>query len=654
MKVLHDWLKEYVGDEMPETIDLEKLFTFHAFEIEDIDVKGRHTIIDVKVLPDRSSDCLSHRGIAHELSALMGKSLIKDPLKEYAVLEPRTERLSVQIENVENCRRFSAALVTGVKCGPSPEWLRTRLEALGQRSINNVVDATNYVMLSLGQPLHAYDADKFPHNESGWHLGVRMGYAGEFITTLTGETYPIDKRVQLIVSGTFKKDVELIGIPVQMGIAGIKGGQLAAVDSETKNIIIEAANFDSVVTRRSSQSLRLQTDASKRFENELPPALTAYGLRDCVALVLELAGGVCEGYVDEYPNEKKNIPVRVTHLHLESLLGVSIPKEKVESILAHLGFSFEQSNDGWSIIAPFERTDVTIAEDIIADIGRVFGYEHIASVVPDTVPLIEYNARHYYSEQIREALAAEGFSEVITSSFRKKDEIELANALASDKGCLRSSLRENIKEVLDRNMPNVDLLGLTRMQIFEIGTVFHKQENAEGEKRGIIEHVSLAMGLRQKQTGYSPKDDEQLKIALAKIESLLDISLNAVIKEGILECNLTEVIAQLPQPTAYAPYTPKSDILFKAYSQYPFISRDIALWTPKDTTALSVESLIRTEAGDILTRVTCFDEFHKEEKISYAFRLIFQSPNRTLTDVEIGTVMEQITTQLKQAGYEAR
>lgn len=641
MKVLHEWLKDYVGEKMPATLHIEKLFTFHAFEIDDIESHEHHTVIDVKVLPDRSSDCLCHRGLAHELAALVGSPLANDPLREPAVLEPKTERLSVTIENTDACTRFSGALISGITIKESPVWLKERLQALGQRSINNVVDATNYVMLSLGQPLHAYDADKFPHDASGWHFGVRMAREGEVVTTLSNETFTCTPKVQFITEAT--KD-----IPV--GIAGVKGGKYAEIDGATQNIIIEAANFDSVITRRSSQSLKLQTDASKRFENNLSPELTAYGLRDCVALILDISGGTCEGYVDEYPHPKANVFVTVMHEHIEALLGVQIPPETVESIFGRLGFTFVREANGWSVTAPFERTDICIAEDVIAEVGRVHGYEHITAVVPPTVPLSERNARHYYGEQIRTILVSAGFSEVITSSFRKKDEIELQNALASDKGCLRSSLRNNIIEVLDRNMPNVDLLGLSNVQVFEIGTVFHKHESG----RGIVEHVSLAVGVRHKQTGYSPKDDARLTEVLAKLEAALGTSCGAVVKEGVLECNLTELMSKLPAPTGYEAFTPKPDILFAAYSSYPFVSRDIALWVPEETTKESIEAILREEAGELLTRVTCFDEFHKEGKISYAFRLIFQSFERTMTDDEVGVIMGQITTRFSGVGYTVR
>jgi phenylalanyl-tRNA synthetase beta chain len=641
MKILPEALKQYVGDSMPDTATIDKLFTEHAFEIEEIVRVGEHEVIDVKVLPDRSSDCLCHRGLAHELAALMKKPLEKDPFREEAPLEPKTEKLSVVIENGEHCRRFSGALITGVSIGPTPDWLKKTLEALGQRSINNVVDATNYVMLMLGQPLHAYDADKFPHDEGGWHFGVRMAREGEEVTTLSNDTYTLTPKVQLITDA-------MGDIPV--GIAGVKGGKYAEIHSGTTNIILEAANFDSVITRRASQSLKLQTDASKRFENDLPAELTAYGLRECVRIILEIAGGTLLGYVDEYLVRKANPTVHVAETKVNMLLGVTIPKEEVESILTHLSFTYEASGDGWDVVAPWERTDVTIPEDVIADIGRVYGYDHVASVVPETVPLREINARHYYSEQMRGLLLEEGFSEVITSSFRKKDVIELQNALASDKGCLRSALKENVREVLDRNMPNADLLGLPMIQVFEIGTVFSKTEGG----KGIVEHTALAIGVRQKQTGPTPKDDERLKEIISKLETALGTSLKGTIKEGVFECNLSEVVNALPIPSAYAPVPPPSEITFQPFSTYPFVSRDIALWVPEGVDAATLMESIRAIAGELLFRTTLFDEFHKDGKISYAFRLIFQSFEKTLTDTEVGDIMTKITTALQNKGYTVR
>jgi len=641
MLVVYDWLKEYVGDAMPPVEKLEELFTFHAFEIDGVaNVRG-HDVIDVKVLPDRSSDCLSHRGIARELSTLINQPLVKDPLKNVTSLTPLASNVTVTIEHEESCRRFGAALVTGIAITESPQWLKERLQALGQRSINNVVDATNYVMLALGQPLHAYDAEKFPHENGTWQFGVRMAREGEEITTLTNDSYVLTPQVQLIVDASTDAPV---------GIAGIKGGKFAEVDSSTTAIIIEAANFDSRVTRRATQAIKLQTDASKRFENIISPELIPYALRDVVALVLEIAGGKCDGYVDVYPRMISNKPVTVTLDHIQALLGLTLTASIVESIFSRLGFAYIAEDGGWQVNAPFERTDITIAEDLIAEVGRIYGYEHVQSVVPATVPLSEYNARHYYSEKIRRLLVDVGFSEVITSSFRKKDHIELHNALASDKGCLRSVLSENIREVLDRNMPNVDLLGLTNVQVFEIGTVFNKNP----EEKGIIEHVSLALGVRMKQQGYSPKDDERLKEVLTAIEETLGIPCGATIERGILECDMSALITLLPTPTSYEPFLPGSERMFAPYSMYPFISRDIALWVSETVSVEEVSNHIKAIAGKLLTRATLFDEFKKDGRISYAFRLFFQSFERTLTDSEVGNIMENVTKNLISKGYSVR
>jgi phenylalanyl-tRNA synthetase beta chain len=641
MKVVRNWLKEYVGENIPDVPTIENLFTFHSFEIDGVERVGDEDVIDTKVLPDRSSDCLSHRGVAHELAALMGTPLAHDPLREPVVLTPHTEKIRVTISDAQACRRFGAALMTGVTIGESPAWLKTRLEALGQRSINNVVDATNYVMLGLGQPLHAYDAKKFPHTESGWHFGVRMAIEGEEVTTLSGDTYTLTPQIQLITDMETGKAA---------GIAGIKGGKLAEIDSVTTQILLEAANFDPQITRKASQQLKLQTDASKRFENNLSPELVPYALTEVVRLVKEIAGGVCEGYVDVYPTPMQNVPVTVTLAQTNALLGMTLTPAEVEGILTRLDFTFVAEGDSWIVTAPWMRTDVLIPEDVIAEVGRVYGYAHVASVLPPITPLTEYNARHYYSEKIRTALMGAGCSEVVTSSFRKKDTIQLQNALASDKSCLRSILAPNIREVLDKNMPNADLLGLRTVAVFEIGTVFEKNEAGTD----VVEHVSFALGIRTKQQGYTPKDDAPLASLVAIVEQALGAALSGTSDTGVYECNLTKVIETLPLPTAYEAYIPLEGVTYTPFSLYPFVSRDIALWAPEGVTADSIEKDIRAHAGALLTRVTLFDSFSKEGRVSYAFRLIFQSMERTLTDDEVGTAMNALTTALTNTGFEIR
>jgi len=638
MKIDHDWIKEYLGEKTPSPEKMEELLTFHAFEIEGSEHIGEHTVIDVDVLPNRSSDCLSHRGIARELATLLDTVLENDPLRKDRKLKA-TEKLSVTIENEHACRRFGLALIEGVTVQESPKWLRERLEALGQRSINNVVDITNYVMLALGQPLHAYDADKFAAKDGVWRFGIRFAKEGETITTLSKESYELDRSVQLIVNNADDAPA---------GIAGIKGGAYAEVDEHTKNIILEAGNFDPVVTRKASQFLKLQTDASKRFENEPAMELVPHALDEAAALVAECAGGTCVGTCDAYPKEETRPEVLVDPERVNKLLGLSLSTEEIEKILVRTGATVSRQDEKLLVRGPWERSDLTIEEDFTEEVGRIYGYEHVESVPPEPRTLTEMNARHYYSQRVRATLTNLGFSEVITSSFRKKDNVQLLNALASDKGCLRSSLQKNIESALDQNIHNVDLLGLDDVRIFEIGTVFEKGEE------GVTEHTSLALGVRQKQTGYSPKDDEALKEALTKIEEELGTPVDWSTGKGVAEANFSELLEKLPEPKEYEKVEEGEEVQYRPFSVYPFILRDIAFWTDGSATAEEVTQMLKDKAGDLCMRVTLFDEFEKDGRTSYAFRLVFQSYEKTLTDDEVTAVMDRLYQVVSERGWEAR
>ncbi len=641
MKVTHDWLQEYVGDKMPSIEKLEELLTFHAFEVDGVETVGKHTVIDVKVLPDRASDSLSHRGIAREIGTLIGEPLAHDPLTADAVLSPTTEKVKVSIANAEHCSRFAYALIENVAVKESPEWLKSRLEALGQRSINNVVDATNYVMLALGQPLHAYDAKTFMPHDGVWHFGVRMSKSGEEVTTLNGDTLTLPDDVALITNA-------FDDIPV--GIAGIKGGKSAEISSETTSIILESAHFDAQVIRKGSQSIKLQTDASKRFENNVSAELVPYALKECAELIMKLAGGVCDGYGDVYPKKREIETVVVRDAEINGVLGIELTSEVIEGILNRLGFTPVREGDQWRVTPPFERNDITIPEDVIAEVGRVYGYEHVASIVPKALPVREYNARYYYSETIRQFLIEYGFSEVITSSFKKTDVIELQNALASDKRYLRSSLRENISDALTRNFQNVDLLGLTHLQIFEIGTVFTKSEDGAD----VHEHTSLAFGVRGKQSGPSAKDDAHALEIRSALESILGVAIDATPVNGVIECDINALLTKLPAPTQYEPFRGASEAMFKAYSLYPYMSRDVACWAGEGVGVEDIKGLLIEHGGTLLVRTTLFDEFKKDNRTSYAFRLVFQAEDRTLTDEEINPIMEKIYGEMTKIGLEIR
>ncbi len=641
MKILHSWLKDYMGDATPSVQEVERIMTFSAFEIDGIEPVGvADAVIDIKILPNRSSDCLCHRGIARELSTLTGTPLSHDPFSLTPIM-PETDRLVISIENGEYCRHFDLALVTGITVGPSPEWLASRLEALGQRSINNIVDATNYVMFALGQPLHAYDADKFKKDENNaWHFGVRMAKVGEAIDTLGGVRYELDPSIQLIVNGADDSPA---------GIAGIKGGQYAIVDAETKNIILEAGNFDPVVTRKASQKLKLSTDASKRFENNVASKVVPYALTEVVALIIKIAGGNVEGFAHARPKTMENTAVTIKKRNAEALLGISLQTETIEGIFTGLGFGYAKKDDGvFEVTAPFERTDILIEEDVIEEIGRIIGYDKVTSVMPETVPLTHINVRHYYSEKVRACLLQLGFSEVITSSFRAKDEVQLQNALASDKSYLRSTLATNLLEVLAKNTPFTDLLGMPDTRIFEIGTVFSKTD------AGVVEHVALAFGVRTKVAGYTPKDDALLASVVTEVATCLGVPLHETITQGVAEVQFTNLYLSLPLPLAYEAVSKALPISYVPFSVYPAMSRDIALWVPEGTSAEAIESILNPSAGPLRVRTTLFDEFTKDGRTSFAFRLVFQAGERTLTDGEVNTVMETVYEAVSKKGWEVR
>ena len=646
MKVVHSWLKEYVGENLPDAGKVEDLLNFYAFEIDGVEQIENETVIDVDVLPNRSSDCLSHRGIARELATILDTVMENDPLAELPQLKT-TDAISVSIADTSACPRFTSALITGITVKESPDWLKTRLKALGQRPINNIVDATNYVMYAIGQPLHAYDADLFPKVDGKWQFDVRYAKAGETVSLLAEGGKDEDRIIELdgtellIVDGSSNTPISL---------AGVKGGRYAGVHAESKNIIIEAAHFHPTITRKTARRLGIVIDASKRFENEPSRELPPYGQAEIIALIEDIAGGKCEGMLDEYLEKTANPNVEVTLQKTNSLLGLQLSIEEITDIIKRTGCRVEVTEDADTLIAqgPFERTDLNIEEDFIEEVGRLYGLDKITSVVPDTTHIATINAKQYYAEKIRHCLLGLGFSEVVTTSFHKKGKIQLQNSLASDKSYVRGNLSKNLHQVLDANFSHTDMLGLRDVRVFEIGTVFSKTETA------ITEHLSLALGVRTKGNGFTAPDERILVAACDTLEELLSTSLEWEKEKGVAELNLTQVIENLPAPTGYDDITQKSAVQYKAVSQYPAISRDIALWVSEGVSADEVEKVLNEPAGDLRLRSDMFDEFTKEGKTSYAFRLVFQAADRTLTDDEVAKIMECVYQAVSAKNWEVR
>ena len=643
-KFSYSWLSHYLPEPKPSVEVIADVLTKHAFEVEGIEGEEDDAIIELKILPDRGSDCLCHRGIARELCTILNIEIQNDPLSASVTL-PITSEIAVTIEDAEACPRFTASIIRGVKVGPSPEWLQKRLQAIGVRSINNIVDATNYVMFALGEPTHAYDAKKFPTTDGKYNFIVRKSMPGETVSLLAEGGKDADRVVTL-------KGGELLIVDgatnTAVGLAGVKGGRYAGVDEETTDIIIEAAHFEPGLTRRTARGLGIVIDASKRFENEPSQSLPPLAQQFVVDLITNIAGGQCMGMIDVYDTIKKPEPVIVDPKNVCGLLGIDIPTAEIISILERGGITVSNGGEQLTCTGPMARTDLNIEADFIEEVGRVYGYHHVVSVVPEPVVLTEWNTRHIYSEQIRKALVTLGFTEIITTTFRNNDEIGLMSSMASDKCFLRSELASSLGEALTKNAPFTDLLGTTGTRLFEIGTVFTR-------KNGVVaEHNALALGIRLKTTGYTAKEDALVSEIIIRLESTLGFKLPFVIKAGVAELNLTELINTLPEKNQYEVVPHATDITYTPFSIYPSTTRDIALWVPEDTNVDTVVQIIRDEAGPLCVRLTHTDTFTKEGRISLAFRLVFQSKQKTLAANEVDTPMGMIYDAASKAGFEVR
>lgn len=335
MKISYAWLQDYFDKKLPAPEKIAELLTMHAFEVEDIEKVGTDRVLDVKILPDRSHDCLSYIGIAREVALVTGVPLKESVLSPKVLNVPESNLLKVEIEDAKLCKRFSALVIEHIEVGPSPVWLKERLETIGQKSINNVVDATNYVMFALGQPLHAYDRELLIENGGGWKLVVRKAYQEESLIALDNKEYTLSDEL-VIADGNADK---------ALGLAGIKGGKASEITSKTKNIILESANFEPVNIRKTAKKLGLRTDASVRFENEITPELTTMALKMVADLIVNIAGTdetQVEGLVDIFADKKQQYTLGVSAKEVNDYLGSHYTEEDVEKVMKGFGWEYEK------------------------------------------------------------------------------------------------------------------------------------------------------------------------------------------------------------------------------------------------------------------------------------------------------------------------
>ena len=625
MKISYNWLQSYFEEKLPAPEVLAERITFGFAEVEGIEKKGDDTVLDIKVLPDRACYGLSHRGVAYEVSALLG---VKK--KEVAYPSPptvQTRKLSVQVEEPELCHRYVARVVENVS-QKEMLWVTGHPEAIGQRSINPVVDGANLVMFDRGQPLHAFDADNV---EGG--IIVRRAQKGEKITTLDNREVDLDESVLVIADEK-----------APLAIAGIKGGKKAEVTASTKNLILESASFEASYIRKTSDRLGIKTDASKRYENNYSSTFASKGIADFSAYLFEMDKNISAGeVVDWYPNPQETKTISITPKYIEQKLGLSISSDDIEGFFKRLLIDVEKKGDELVLTPPVWRADLVITEDISEEVGRLYGYDKIPATLPQVSNgEVEVSKQFYHENRIRTFLASLGFSEVMTSSFSETGEQEIEKPLAKDKGFARVSLREGFTKSLSVNTLLIPLLGSDDIRQFEMGKVFPKTG----------EYTALALGVG----GDKKKIKGVIEEARKGLEEELGVSLEGEEKDNVFEFSLTKVIENLPEPKSWDITIPESsNEAFKEFSLYPFIVRDVALFISSDNDPETVASVIRENAGDFLVRgPALFDEFEKEGKKSLAFRLVFQSFERTLTDEEVNKTMESIYGTIGEEGWEIR
>ncbi len=638
MKISYNWLQDLIKKKLPEPAKLADLLTMHSFETELVNKYEQDYLLDVDVLPNRAHDCLSYCGISQEIAAILKYPLKSIDYGKKIKFSAHSIKDFVNIEVVDKalCPRYTARAIDNVKIGDSPQWIQDRLRVCGLRPISNVVDIANYVMLETGQPLHAFDADKLENSSDIKKIIVRCAKKGEKIITLDNDKYDLDENILVIAD---EKN--------PICIAGIKGGQGPGIDKQTKRIILEAANFSPGIIRQGSRQLKLETDASWRFEHQIDPNLTQEAIDMAACLIQDIAGGnTFKETIDLYPDKIKPKKINLDIEYVKKLLGINIPIKEASDILKRLGFKLQAIGTKLQVIIPTQRLDVNIPEDLIEEIGRIYGFEKIPSQLPSAVLIpSKKNEDLIYQKSIKEILNNLGFSEVYNYSFvSNKEEIELLNPISQEQKYLRSNLRVNLLNNIESNKKY-----FKDIRLFEIGKVFLKDKNRIIEKKklgvalfpadfhrlkGIIE--TLFNKLRITDVWYNEASGKNIR-AEVKIgnDSL------GWLNDNIFELDFEKIVKLATEERIYL-----------SPSKYPAVVRDISLLVDKGTKVVEVLNLINNVGGSLVCDVDLFDMYEGEgisqDKKSLAFHIIYQSNDHTLTDKEVNKIQEKIMKALEE------
>ena len=627
-------------------------------------------VIDFELTANRG-DLLSILGMAYEVGAIYDKKVKDVDLKHKESGEDINKTLKTEVKTA-NCSKLLVKKVENVKIEESPIFIKNRLIASGIRPINNVVDISNYVMLELGQPLHFYDADKL-----GNKLVVRMAEDGEKLTTL-------DNVERTLTS----EDIVIADATHGVGLAGVMGGLETEVEPDTKNIIIESAIFDSVKVRKTSKKI-VRSEASNRFEKGLDPERTTMAIERACKLLEEYAGGtVVTGTVEYDKTNNKEKEIEITFKNINDVLGTVIPNEEILNVFRKLGFSYKVNGETIKVTVPTRRLDISIKEDLIEEVSRIYGVDNIEGKLP-IVPMRK-GSYDKTQREIRNKMITLGLKETLTYvlindkevngyTLDKFEPLKLLDPITEDRNTLRYSMIPSLYKVYEYNKAREQ----KDISIFEIGKGFYKKGEVYGEdtKLCVLMSGKYSTGLNNNKTvdfyvikgiaeevldylGYSgrysfmkqemPKEMHPGQSAMINVNGsnigMIGKIHPSVTKDDVyvLEINLDELFTKKVGKMKY-----------KEFSKFPSINKDIALVVDKKSVSKDIEKVIKSAGGSLLTNIEVFDVYTGVgvgiDKKSIAYSLTFSDMKKTLTDEEINGLMDKIIDAVsKKCGAELR
>ncbi|WP_375438365.1 phenylalanine--tRNA ligase subunit beta [uncultured Hymenobacter sp.] len=643
---------------------------------------GSDSVFEIGLTPNRA-DAASHYGVARELRALLRQPCHLPDVSKFHTPTEATQNIAVTIEDTEACPRYAGVLLDNVQVGPSPEWLQRRLRSIGLSPINNVVDVTNFVLHELGQPLHAFDANQITGNQ----IRVKQAAAGEKFVTLDSAERPL-KTEDLVIA-------DANGAP--MALAGVFGGKTSGVSNETTRVFLESAYFQPAAVRKTSQTHQLKTDASFRFERGTDPNMVLPALKRAALLLQEVAGAtVAAPIVDEYPTHIGHTPVRLRLPRVEKLVGQFIAPERIRQILTDLDILIAEENQDanghaeWILSVPPHKVDVTREADIIEEILRIYGFDHVALRPHNSASFLASFAKpdpEILRQNISRLLSGMGFSEIITNSitnsayFQKPGEknealVPLLNFNSADLDVMRPTMLHSGLEVVRYNINRRQ----RDLKLYEFGKTYHRVADGQyQEKNQLIIYLTGNTTAETWQQKSEKATYHQLAGAVQQVLAALGFGAptSQPVQHPYLAGGLTllaqnQPVAQLgavsgavlkqvdvAQPVWYAELDwdwlikkYKNSLVARELPKFPEVRRDLSLVVDKTITFDQLQQIARRTEKKLLQSVNVFDVYEGENlgagKKSYSVSFLLQDATQTLTDQAIDSVMQRLIQQFEQ------